>query len=39
MIAWAALERYERGMLDDFNSPIRAKWPIGQCGEVCSSNT
>lgn len=34
MIAWAALERLERGMLDDFDSPIRPKWPIKECGEV-----
>lgn len=34
MIAWAALERYRRGMFDAFDSPIRPKWPIMECGEV-----
>jgi N6-L-threonylcarbamoyladenine synthase len=28
MIAWAGVERYERGMTDDLSAPARARWPL-----------
>jgi N6-L-threonylcarbamoyladenine synthase len=28
MIAWAGLERFQRGLLDSLEIPIRARWPI-----------
>lgn len=31
MIAWAAFERYDRGMWDTFDSPLRAKWSLEEC--------
>jgi N6-L-threonylcarbamoyladenine synthase len=37
MIAWAALERYRRGMLDNSDSPIKPKWPIVDCADMSTS--
>jgi len=28
MIAWAGLERFRRGMVDDLDAPARARWPL-----------
>ena len=28
MIAWAGVERYESGMIDDLSAPARARWPL-----------
>ncbi len=28
MIAWAGVERFERGMIDDLAIPARARWPL-----------
>jgi len=28
MIAWAGMERFLRGMTDDINFPVRARWPL-----------
>jgi N6-L-threonylcarbamoyladenine synthase len=28
MIAWAGIERYERGMMDDLSVAARARWPL-----------
>src|SRR5690606_24041469 len=28
MIAWAGIERFRRGMIDDLEAPARARWPL-----------
>jgi N6-L-threonylcarbamoyladenine synthase len=33
MIAWAGLERLERGLVDDLAAPARARWPLDPAAE------
>jgi len=33
MIAWAGALRYERGMIDGFDAPARARWPLDPAAE------
>ncbi|CAD6564176.1 MAG: hypothetical protein CYPHOPRED_003204 [Cyphobasidiales sp. Tagirdzhanova-0007] len=37
MIAWAALEKFRRGMWDSFDTPIRPRWSIEECGDASAS--
>jgi N6-L-threonylcarbamoyladenine synthase len=34
MIAWAGVERFERGLVDSLDIPIRARWPIEEVSYV-----
>jgi N6-L-threonylcarbamoyladenine synthase len=33
MIAWAGVERYERGLTDRLDAPARARWPLDPSAE------
>ena len=39
MIAWAGMERFTRGMTDDIDFPVRARWPLDPAAGIVAAKS